>query len=103
MICFRLVYVINWDDVLIAIAGTKMAVPGSGPSSSSHSGGNVTNRVHRKVMRVASKRHPGKAMPGKLHAVARVRQIQVWCGVTEGDWSTNNTNNVLILISDGTR
>lgn len=33
-------------------------------------GSTMTSRVHRKVLRIPSKRHPGKALPGKLHSTA---------------------------------
>ncbi|XP_055915331.1 nuclear factor of activated T-cells 5-like isoform X2 [Eupeodes corollae] len=32
----------------------------------------MTPRVHRKGFRIPSKRHPGKALPGKLHSMSRV-------------------------------
>ncbi|XP_055846540.1 nuclear factor of activated T-cells 5 isoform X2 [Episyrphus balteatus] len=32
----------------------------------------MTPRVHRKGFRIPSKRHPGKALPGKLHSISRV-------------------------------
>ncbi|XP_055300308.1 nuclear factor of activated T-cells 5-like isoform X2 [Sitodiplosis mosellana] len=35
-------------------------------------GSTMTSRVHRKVLRIPSKRHPGKALPGKLHSAARI-------------------------------
>lgn len=35
-------------------------------------GSTMTSRVHRKVLRIPSKRHPGKVLPGKLHTMARV-------------------------------
>lgn len=35
-------------------------------------GSTMTSRVHRKVVRIPSKRHPGKAIPGKLHSMNRV-------------------------------
>lgn len=35
-------------------------------------GSTMTSRVHRKVIRIPSKRHPGKAIPGKLHSMNRV-------------------------------
>lgn len=33
---------------------------------------NTMPRIHRKAIRTASKRFPGKNMPGKLHTVTRV-------------------------------
>lgn len=35
-------------------------------------GSTMTSRVHRKVLRIPSKRHPGKGLPGKLHSMSRV-------------------------------
>ncbi|XP_031624806.1 nuclear factor of activated T-cells 5-like isoform X2 [Contarinia nasturtii] len=35
-------------------------------------GSTMTSRVHRKVLRIPSKRHPGKALPGKIHSAARI-------------------------------
>lgn len=35
-------------------------------------GPTMTSRVHRKVLRIPSKRHPGKALPGKIHSAARI-------------------------------
>lgn len=35
-------------------------------------GSTMSSRVHRKIVRIPSKRHPGKALPGKLHSVARI-------------------------------
>lgn len=32
----------------------------------------MASRVHRKVLRIPSKRHPGKALPGKMHSAARI-------------------------------
>lgn len=32
----------------------------------------MASRVHRKVLRIPSKRHPGKALPGKLHSASRI-------------------------------
>ncbi|XP_059619385.1 nuclear factor of activated T-cells 5 isoform X2 [Phlebotomus argentipes] len=34
--------------------------------------GGMTQRAHRKVLRIPSKRHPGKALPGKLHSMTRI-------------------------------
>lgn len=35
-------------------------------------GSTMSSRIHRKVIRIPSKRHPGKALPGKLHSMTRV-------------------------------
>lgn len=35
-------------------------------------GATMASRVHRKVLRIPSKRHPGKALPGKLLSAARI-------------------------------
>lgn len=48
--------------------GSKMAVTSSGNASMP----NNMPRIHRKAIRTASKRFPGKSMPGKLHTVTRV-------------------------------
>lgn len=34
--------------------------------------GGMAQRAHRKVLRIPSKRHPGKSLPGKLHSMTRV-------------------------------
>ncbi|GAB0094422.1 NFAT [Sergentomyia squamirostris] len=43
----------------------------SGVNKMTVGNGNMTQR-HRKVLRIPSKRHPGKALPGKLHSMTRI-------------------------------
>lgn len=35
-------------------------------------GSTMSSRVHRKVIRIPSKRYPGKMLPGKLNSMSRV-------------------------------
>lgn len=35
-------------------------------------GTTMNPRINRKILRVPTKRHPGKAIPGKLHSVSKI-------------------------------
>lgn len=55
-------YQTDIQNFTITIPGMKMTMS---------TGSTMTPRIHRKVIRTASKLHPGKLHPGKLHAVKR--------------------------------
>ncbi|XP_046803075.1 uncharacterized protein LOC124419012 [Lucilia cuprina] len=58
-----------------SMAGTYIA-RGTGMRTTMSTMSTMSPRIHRKGFRTPSKRHPGKAFPGKLHSVSRVSFLQ---------------------------
>ncbi|XP_065365994.1 nuclear factor of activated T-cells 5 isoform X5 [Calliphora vicina] len=54
-----------------SMAGTYIA-RGTGMRTTMSTMSTMSPRIHRKGFRTPSKRHPGKAFPGKLHSVSRI-------------------------------
>ncbi|XP_037029005.1 nuclear factor of activated T-cells 5 isoform X2 [Bradysia coprophila] len=73
---------------LARIGGTVMRMTMS-------TGSTMSSRIHRKVIRIPSKRHPGKALPGKLHSMTRTNpgKLQQGKRILQGRTAPSHCDN----------